>query len=149
MLTFTAIKALIKALFWTIIGVVAGLALLLYILGFTAFFSQDFNTSELLNPNIVIFLCVTLMAGAGADFLLSTLSTWGWRITISLIAIFLGFIACTLFNPILNYKPDETALKYFEYSYCLFALVYCTAIKSVIFHEEMLAYKELNFEKKK
>ena len=63
-------KCLLKGFAWVVIGVGAGLALFFFLLFSAAIFQEDDHTSKfshLVDPEVLIFLAVTLISGAASS----------------------------------------------------------------------------------
>jgi hypothetical protein len=133
------ISSFLRAVAWLLLGGIFGLSLILFILATSLVFEQGdhpITTEALLNPEILIFLCVTLMAGAGSDFVLSfntknTLKGW-----VASLIIVLTIGACVLFMPQL--KPKNLALNYIKIGYGVITVWFCVWAKAQLFLEEKL-----------
>ena len=136
-------QAIWRALTWLIIGIVFGLASVGFVLLTSTIFSQTEKIEKLIDPNIIIFLCLALMGGAGADFLLSKISTVYCRLFYFAVIVVFFVLGCVVFNASL--KPKQDILEYIEYGYIAVTVSYCMIIKSIIFYQERLAHKKLNF----
>lgn len=141
-----AFSSFFRAFIWLIIGVVFGLASIILILASSSMFVQHGTSREVANAidaEVIIFLCIALMSGAGADFLLSVKFGWGVRgFIFSIVVIFL-FLAFFLLNPV--NEPQKSVVNSFSVGYSIIAFVYCVSIKTVIFYEEILSKKRLRF----
>ena len=83
-----------------------------------------------------MFLCVALMSGAGADYLLSGSYHLGYRIAAFSLTVIALLIVFFLFNPNNANPPDENIITNFAWGYSIFTFAYCILIKADIFLKE-------------
>lgn len=142
MLSFQAIW---RAVIWLLIGIVFGLSSLLLIFASSAIFTHPISTSNLFDANIIMFLCVSLMSGAGGDFLLSKISNPGTRIAVFFPSVVALLIVCFLFSPNNSSAPEKYVVKGFALGYGIATFIYCVSLKTIIFYRERLTDRKLNF----
>ena len=100
-------ESFVKAIGWLIIGTLAGLASIGLILASSAIFSIKFS-GNIITGDIIMFLCVGLMSGAGADYLFCSHFHKGYRIA----SLFLLIIAVLIiyFSTATIYNTSRTYL---------------------------------------
>lgn len=74
-------KSFGKAFIWLVLGCFFGLSSLLLIFASSAIFTHPIITGNIIDGNIVMYLCIALMSGAGADYSLSSSFHFGWRLS--------------------------------------------------------------------
>jgi hypothetical protein len=137
------VKSILRALGWLIIGIAFGLSSLLLIFASKAIFSVPIDTGKLIDENIIMFLCVALMSGAGADFLFSEISTLGWRLFAFCLNIIALLILGILFNPNNTYSAKPSLLEGFAITYGIVAFCYCMLLKTIVFYRERLTNSKI------
>src|SRR5437870_718363 len=98
-------SAFLRALVWVVFGVAFGVISILLILASSIIFKQQdkrIMASNLLDNQFITFLCVALMAGAAADYILSVTFKKERRIIVLLFLVIVSIIACFIFNPALT-----------------------------------------------
>lgn len=138
------IQAIVKSVCWLIIGILFGLAGVILVLASAKFYSVSPDWEQV-DENIVIFMCIALMGGAGSDFLLSKIHTFWCRLCLFIFAVLSFFIAFYIYNPNVKYKPAHDIMYNFEIGYIVVTCIYCMVLKSIIFFHEALSHKKLKF----
>lgn len=133
-----------RAIGWIVIGTVFGLASICIFVFASTFFNQDFHDPHnISNSEAVIFLCLALKSGAGADFLFSEISTWVGRILAMVFVVIALFFVGFIFNPNNLYEPSEETITMIAIIYSMVTIIYCVALKWVIFYRERITNKAL------
>ncbi len=136
----------LRSLAWLTIGIVFGLISLFLILFTSVVFgnhNNDHKIAELASSEAIVFLSLALMSGAGADFLLSEISTTSHRILAMVFVVILLLIGIIIFSPNNSFAAKETVKLWIEWIYCIFGSIYCVSIKTIIFYRERLNNRKL------
>lgn len=139
------IKSLIKAISWLFIGIFFGLASFVLIFASSVIFGHPITLGKIVDNNIIMFLCVALMSGAGSDFSLSDNYHWGVRIAVFFTVVIALLIVCVVFNPSNNAVPDRDIVKDLATGYAIFTIIYCVGLKGILFYKEAISHKKLKF----
>jgi hypothetical protein len=127
-----------RSIVWLIIGALFGLASVLLILGSSMLFVGHLEIHSLIDSNIIVFLCIALMGGAGADFLLTGNYHAGWRVATFTFLFLLLMTACYIFSPNNKEPPTKNALFWIVWGYVIVAILYCIGLKSLLIYRERL-----------
>jgi|GEM_PF-5449262 len=135
----------IKSLIWMLVGIIFGAITFILVFASKVLYDKPINVHTLITYDYIMFLCVTLMAGAAADFVNSPKRVWGNRLSPLFVCIILLLVLCFVFHPMVNIKPDGSILKWLTITYSIIAFLFCTAIKSTLFYEECEQLPRLKF----
>ena len=139
-----SIPSFLRATVWLLFGVVFGFASILLIFASSAIFENKgtpVDIPHLVDPEFIIFLCVALMAGAGADYMLSVNFAKSKRLNVLLFILLITSASWFVLNPILS--ASEVVLLWFTTIVAVVTIVFCLWAKTVIFYKEEDAHKRL------
>ncbi len=129
----------VRATLWFAFGVIFGLLSIILILASSAIFNSQSTiskTTHSIDAEFITFLCVALMGGAGADYMLSVQFPSSRRLNVCLFILLITGSACFLFNPKL--KPDETFVYWFTVGICIVTVSFCLWVKTTLFTKEKI-----------
>src|SRR5690349_10440496 len=125
--------SLFRAFLWIVIGVGFGLASIFLVLASSSMFVQhgvQIKPTVGIDSEVIIFLCLALMSGAGADFVLTPSNHhWAVKGLLMLTVFTLLFVAFWLLSP--NSEPKENVVNSFTLGYCVACFFYCLFIKAI------------------
>lgn len=130
------LKAIFKSIAWLIIGVFAGLSSLVILFASSAIFSRPIN-GRIIDDSIIVYLCIALMSGAAADFLLCGHYEIWPRLFVFSLVIILILVIWLVFNPNNANPPTPQAIKSVVDWYIMITIGYCVGLKTVIFYKEL------------
>jgi hypothetical protein len=135
-------KSFLCSLLWLVFGVIFGLASILLIFASSAIFDNPLSLGNIIDANIVVFLCIALMSGAGTDFLISAnYNIWNRLFMFAIVVVFLA-LAYFLLSPNNRKAPSEKILHLFEIGYSIVAFGYCVTLKSLLIYRERLNHNK-------
>lgn len=139
------VQSIWRSLAWLAIGVFFGLVSIMFILASSVLFDKSMNTSDLFDCNVIVFLCIALMSGAAADFLLTGNYHVGWRATAFAFTIVASLFAWVLFGPNNKVPPSVNVKDAVSETYGLATLIYCVGLKALLIYRERLNHEKAKF----
>lgn len=139
-----SLQSFLKATLWLVLGVFFGFASVLLILTSSKIFEGRLNVSDvadLVDPEFIVFLCVALMAGAGADYILSVNFIRSKRVNVLCLIIIATGTAWFIFNP--KTKATDSFLYWTSIGFSVVAIIFCLWVKTILFYKEEVAHKKL------
>jgi hypothetical protein len=140
----TRLYPFFRATLWLILGIVFGLASILLILASSKIFEGGLNPkeiSQLIDPEFIVFLCVALIAGSGADYILSVNFNKSKRLNVLYLIIIITGTAWFIFNP--KVKATDLFLYWSSIGFSIIATIFCLCVKTVLFSKEESAHRKL------
>jgi hypothetical protein len=131
-----------KSIIWMLIGVGFGAVTFFLIFATRILYDKPIDLHTLLSYDYIMFLCVSVTAGASADWFNSPFRGWFNR-TLPLFGC--GFAlgaVCFIFHPLVKETPDPLFLKGMTKIYVVLAFLVCTTLKSILFFEEGKTYRD-------
>jgi hypothetical protein len=134
-----------KSLLWILIGLGFGAITLILLFVLKILYDKPVDSDILPTyGSYIMFLCVSIAAGASADWFNSPFRGWFLR-TLPLFGCGFALGAlCFIFHPLVKEVPDPLVITIMTKIYTVLAILVCVVLKSILFFEEGESYTKIN-----